>query len=424
MLIIGIRFAYTYNKRNQGLDNKGDRMIKKLFLLFCILFTMNLYAAEEVFQLEQINTTIPDGKKLVFPIGESSISFVKSMQLEITIKHDYKSDLMIYLVDPNDNAVLLFDREGNSDNDVDLYVTSLDSLFDTVGTDARGEWRLEVYDMAKYDEGTLESIFFIIDGDQEAGEPQDPVDEDDQDQDDEPVVVEPTPPAGDLSGSCSEKWDAILADSDLEPKYRSLVGLCDDQFKSELKRVISTNRDLGYKGARKVMFSSLDNFDGVVCSVYTDDCLATSGIPNSNVMNCEHTWPQSKGASGIAKSDLHHLYPTQSRANSIRSNLPFCEVEEVLNQTDDSAAGFSQYGTKCYEPRDNHKGNVARSMFYFAVRYGYNLDHEQEEFFRSWTESDQVDQLERERTSDIEDEQGNRNPFVDHPEFIYLLADI
>ena len=51
-------------------------------------------------------------------------------------------------------------------------------------------------------------------------------------------------------------------------------------------------------------------------------------------MNTEHTWPQSKGATGAAKSDLHHLFPTDSKANSIRGNHPFGIVTGAVSWSD------------------------------------------------------------------------------------------
>ena len=60
-------------------------------------------------------------------------------------------------------------------------------------------------------------------------------------------------------------------------------------------------------------------------------------------------------------------------------------------------------------------------MFYFAIRYGHTIDTEQATFFREWNDIDPVDSAELLRTGAIEEVQGNRNPFVDHPEFIALL---
>ena len=98
---------------------------------------------------------------------------------------------------------------------------------------------------------------------------------------------------------------------------------------------------LGYKGARKVLFGKLhleeDSRGYFIKDVYcrkeftkSQTNVGPNIIPNNNILNCEHTWPQSrfnrKFSKGIQKSDLHHLFPTESKANGIRGNSPFTDV--------------------------------------------------------------------------------------------------
>lgn len=220
---------------------------------------------------------------------------------------------------------------------------------------------------------------------------------------------------------CREVWNEILSSGELAPQYASLKNLCGAEFRVELKRIMSTNRDLGYTGARKAFFSDIDNVNGVVCDVYGGKCIRTGGIPDPSLMNCEHTWPQSKGANGIAKSDIHHLFPVDSGLNSRRSNYPFCEVVDPVFESMGSALGNSKYGTRCFEPPFNHKGDVARAMIYFSIRYSKPIDNEQEEFIRKWNEEDIVSEKEMARNDGVEKYQGNRNPFIDVPQFIYLI---
>lgn len=225
------------------------------------------------------------------------------------------------------------------------------------------------------------------------------------------------------ASSCSDVWEQIDRNYDNLGEYSNLYGMCGNEFKDALREQISTNRDLGYRGARHEMFSFLDNDNGVVCGVYIDKCIETKGIPNSNVMNCEHSWPQSRGAVGIAKSDLHHLYPADSKVNSRRSNYPFCDVANERWSESGSVYGTDADGEKCFEPRDEHKGDVARSMLYFSLRYNKPLDSKQEEFFKTWVNLDPISQKEIVRNNNIEDLQNNRNPFVDIPEFVQLISD-
>ena len=107
--------------------------------------------------------------------------------------------------------------------------------------------------------------------------------------------------------------------------------------------------------------------------VYTDREVPGGKLPNNATMNVEHTWPQSKGATGQAKSDLHHLFPTDSKANSTRGSFPFGEVVTVKWTQDGSKFGLDANGNQVFEPPDEHKGNVARALMYFATEYSNNI---------------------------------------------------
>lgn len=233
--------------------------------------------------------------------------------------------------------------------------------------------------------------------------------------------------SNDNRSPCVETWEVLLArfaeDGRRLEQFKNLAYKCGREFKLKLRNILNESRWIGYGEARRAIFVDLDNVKGTVCGVYTGKCIQTHSIPNSSVMNCEHTWPQSKGAVGIAKSDLHHLFPSDSRTNSIRGNLPFCEVETAYLMNAVSQVGFSRLGTKCFEPRDVHKGNVARAMLYFSIRYGKPIDNEQEQFFRRWLAIDPVDKSEQDRAAQIAEIQGLPNPFVKFPELIDLVED-
>lgn len=223
--------------------------------------------------------------------------------------------------------------------------------------------------------------------------------------------------------TCKATWDNILKKQKLAPLYSSLKGLCGKKFREGLWKKIATNKDLGYRPARQVMFSILDNDGGEVCGVYSTECIATTSIPDAKYFNTEHSWCQSWGATGKAKSDLHHLYPVKSRLNSKRNNYPFCEVEDATWGQDGSYFGKSFSGTTCFEPPRLHKGELARAMLYFSVRYTRPIDSEQEEFFRQWSKDQRVTSKEYYRNEGIYKHQGNRNPFVNYPGFADLILD-
>lgn len=192
---------------------------------------------------------------------------------------------------------------------------------------------------------------------------------------------------------------------------------------------------LGYDGARKVLFGQLyiknDNNGYYIQDVYCQKRFGGNAgvgprtIPRSEKINCEHTWPQSKFSGAfprdVQKADLHHLYPTDSRANSIRGNMNFTDVANDTGDLASDNCSASKFGSSVtnsndgFEPPLTHKGNVARSIFYFSVRYKITIPKNEEEVLRRWNELDPVDQEEIDRNDAIEKVQGNRNPFIDFP---------
>lgn len=201
----------------------------------------------------------------------------------------------------------------------------------------------------------------------------------------------------------------------------------------QLRQSYAPTNSQSYHAARKSMFASIDNDNGLVACAYTGVRQRTTGIPDHTVMNTEHTWPQSKfqGAnrSQQLKSDLHHLYPTLSRVNAERANNPFSEIPDI--QADDwwisaqpqqqipssNVHAYSESGRGVFEPREDHKGNVARSLFYFFTMYeerGINHGWFQPQIpvLLAWHQADPVDTAEAVRTQAIKQVQGNANPFV------------
>ncbi|RPI61186.1 MAG: T9SS C-terminal target domain-containing protein, partial [Ignavibacteriales bacterium] len=140
--------------------------------------------------------------------------------------------------------------------------------------------------------------------------------------------------------------------------------------------------------------------------------------------NTEHTWPQSNfGEAEPMKSDLYHLFPTDITANSMRANYPFGKaISNVTWQVGGSKLGNNSSGQLIFEPRDVHKGDVSRSMFYFITRYPVNyggfFTQTQESVFREWNKFDTVGVVESNRNNAIALLQLKRNPYIDHPEFV------
>ena len=148
-------------------------------------------------------------------------------------------------------------------------------------------------------------------------------------------------------------------------------------------------------------------------------------IPNNNVVNVEHTWPQSRFSRRYSddtqKTDLHHLFPTDSHINAVRGNHPFGEVNQEVMQLDcpESRFGVGSAGSDdVFEPPVNHRGNVARALFYFSVRYELPISEDEEVILRKWHKQDPVDEAEHARNQEIFEIQKTRNPFIDFPDLV------
>lgn len=217
----------------------------------------------------------------------------------------------------------------------------------------------------------------------------------------------------------------------------------DNELKGVLTSLVSNHTSLGYTLARDKMFMEIDNqkVNGQGAAVNTLECVYTgrkaigytnrTDAQNNYNFNTEHTWPQSNfNENEPMRSDLYHLFPTDNPANGVRSNYPFGKV--VSNITWDSAGsklGRNSLNEIVFEPRDVHKGDVSRSMFYFITRYPTNygsfFTQTQESVFREWNKLDNVGVVESNRNTAIANYQGKRNPYIDHPEFadrIYSFA--
>ncbi|MDC1174722.1 endonuclease [Bacteriovoracaceae bacterium] len=219
--------------------------------------------------------------------------------------------------------------------------------------------------------------------------------------------------------------------------------LQNESLLSLLKRVSSKNfKPLGYKrGTKKEIFGYVDLKRGkaglFIHDVYCGFDIRVSASntrPKNEVMNVEHTWPQSKGAKREpARGDIHHLFPTDSRANSARGNYPFGEVNggDATDRCDLSKSGRiidpetgRTSGQRGFEVPENHKGNTARAMFYVVAKYGYKLGRLEEYYLRKWHKEDPVDREEVLRNDRIQDVQGNRNPFIDFPGLADRISDL
>lgn len=201
---------------------------------------------------------------------------------------------------------------------------------------------------------------------------------------------------------------------------------------------------LNYGTARDTMYGRIYNVHDSVYCVYsgyrlylppgTDPTEALYLSGSQDGINNEHTWPQSFGAEfGNPQSDMHHMFPSRAAVNDARGNLPFAEIPDsqtdnwyYLNQSQTNIPGaatinlYSEKTSDNFEPREDHKGNVARAMFYFYTMYRTEADNANPDYFWeqratlcNWHYLDPVDQLEYDRTWMIAHYQNGRpNPYV------------
>ncbi|HPK83687.1 MAG TPA: endonuclease [Candidatus Syntrophosphaera sp.] len=214
--------------------------------------------------------------------------------------------------------------------------------------------------------------------------------------------------------------------------YDNVINLSGQQLYSALRTLISTNTNSDYGAAKEFLFQQLDNHNGYVTCIYTgEEYYVGYNYTGSNNPNTEHTYAQSwfsSNESSRKKADLHHLFPSNSVVNSSRGNYPLFTVANhasanvYYNDTPwQSYRGQSSGGYTVFEPADESKGNIARALLYFNTRYNDSLTQQNVNMtpvLVQWHFADPPDAAEISRNNGIYGFQTNRNPYVDHPEFV------
>ena len=244
--------------------------------------------------------------------------------------------------------------------------------------------------------------------------------------------------------------------------YDGTVGLTGAALKTKLSSIISSGHQTKSYDALDDEYpnSDKDSYyekDGTVLDIYSENPTETDpyvyqfGVKKcgnykieGDCYNKEHIFPQGyfNKASPMV-SDIHHIVPTDGKVNGMRSNFPFGNVGSSVSYTskNGSKLGTSNsvnYSGKVFEPINEFKGDVARMIFYFATRYEAKLkDFDANdiltntsfpgiqswelEVLKQWHTQDPVSQREIDRNNAAYTYQGNRNPFIDHPEYVALI---
>jgi hypothetical protein len=187
-------------------------------------------------------------------------------------------------------------------------------------------------------------------------------------------------------------------------------------------------------------FYTDQSFDGSVIDMYSNEVRYFNGYSSIEGMHIEHSLPKSwwGGANNLAYRDLFHLYPSDGRTNSAKSNFPLGVVVNPSTDNGVSKVGRNVFGTTytgtAFEPADEYKGDFARSYLYISTVYEHlaplwNSPMMQNntypvwnpwavELLLQWHYNDPVSTKERLRQEAVYDIQGNRNPFIDYPELV------
>jgi endonuclease I len=138
--------------------------------------------------------------------------------------------------------------------------------------------------------------------------------------------------------------------------------------------------------------------------------------------NCEHVVPQSWfGKAEPMRGDLHHLFACETRCNSFRGNTPYGEFTDFPELDEVVRTDCGKTESNGFEPAHG-KGPAARAVFYFLLRYPdiispSKLPPDRLDVLLDWHEQIPVSDWEQHRNAAIFARQGNRNPFIDHPEW-------
>ena len=205
---------------------------------------------------------------------------------------------------------------------------------------------------------------------------------------------------------------------------------------------------LSYAAARGKMYNYADNYNNQVRCVYSGYVenvpYSTTGTSTGvvNRINCEHTVPQSWFNQTVRmRSDMHHLFPTYDTWNNLRGSDPFADIPDATtvtwmrNTTSQSTIPttnideWSEDTNIQFEPREDHKGNIARAIFYFytmhggqpeLVSSGHNNINSVADIntLYAWHLADPVDAHEIERDRRVMVSQGNHNPYIFMPSLV------
>ncbi len=234
--------------------------------------------------------------------------------------------------------------------------------------------------------------------------------------------------------------------------YNSAAGLNGEPLKIALHNIIDNHTTVDYSAIHAHYESTDKKPNGKVWDIYSSVASGTPPYEYSFILadqcgnysqegdcyNREHSWPKSWYGGEVMPmyTDLFLVYPSDGFVNGKRSNYPYGEVNSA-NWTSYNGSKLGNcvtpgYTQTVFEPIDLFKGDLARSYFYMSVRYynedsgwpgsdmvdGAELKPWALSLMLNWHYNDPVSQKEIDRNNAIYIIQNNRNPFIDHPEWV------
>jgi endonuclease I len=218
--------------------------------------------------------------------------------------------------------------------------------------------------------------------------------------------------------------------------YDDAYGLTGEDLKEALHTIIKDHIEYSYDDLKEILKETDEDPDNPnnIILLYTGRSQDKNTFGGgANDWNREHVWAKSHGDFGDnppCGTDIHHMRPTDASVNSSRGNKDF--DNGGIQHPEATGCYYTEY---TWEPRDEVKGDVARMIFYMEVRYegdGGELDLEVVDWVNTspnpehgkfstlyeWHQQDPPDDFEINRNEVIYSYQNNRNPFIDHPEFL------
>ena len=266
---------------------------------------------------------------------------------------------------------------------------------------------------------------------------------------------ETSPPCTDFTELIETCEDAVEPIEGQAGDYYWSIDPLESSWVEDLTFLIHTEDGVSYDSLWSAFLRTDVREDGTVWDIYStlpmgeeaytyeleaDQCGEYSG--EGDCYNREHIWPSSWfGGYSPMKSDLHHVFPTDGYVNNRRGSYPFGQVgSPIWTSSNGSKVGRSdqcETSGQVFEPIDAYKGDIARAFFYMSIRYrgedgewtsseateGAWIEPWAEQVLRAWHILDPPDAKELDRNNAIATIQGNRNPFVDHPEWVCFLED-